>query len=576
MATCNLFAMLVSRLLIFIITAYECTSLWLEGSTSTRLPRADDSMAICYDAITDTILLFGGEDNPRQFVTFRNHQFTDVSRWYLTTSQQTASAGQHYTQLGHELWIIDANGNSIITIDTDTHNVIDQSITLPISTSYGGCLTSIPGFLIVVGGGGWSSAHNRVQIYNLGTTQWLSNVPSLTYMRMSAACVVVNDKVYAIGGDSGPSNPDAIEELDVSNLPNTAGLSWTTLPGTLASGRSGPRAVVHGTDIYVMGGDTSATRAKDVNVIDTISGSCEVRDTLAFGTSYASSIIVNNVLYSFGGWVDVPDGYTAKYQYTTLPDLPTKYPSKQPTIKPSKYPSKPPTNDPSNKPSNHPSKLPTSNPSIEPSNHPTNPPTSNPNKEPSKSHTNNPSNGPSRSPIIDSAMVHETTSIREETRDAGDPLSERQNDDLDDWQTALYIVSSLLSISVLCMCILCVIKRYFKEEVKDMMMRKQASIELVDEIVRTNTPKVPTGGKNEIKEWDDAVVIVYEGDAVKEEYDDDDLYTTNNNQNTLGSVTTQNGDGKSTRTTVHWFCLLRQQHWIFDSMVLQSLTKTQN
>eukprot|EP01083_Nonionella_stella_P306132 1070895_1 len=318
---------------VFVLIIYRCSSSWIQGSTA--LPRGNDEIAIGYDGTTDTILLFGGSSDPTviptQFVKFKNHQFIDVNGYYLSNTRQI-NYGQHYTQLNNDLWII-RNGNSLIKIDTTTYAITDPSINIPHSVPNGGCLASIAGFLIVIGGGAWASAMNNVQIYNIGTAQWLSGVPSLTYKRTGAACIVVDDKVYAISGWSS-SEISSIESLDVSNLPNTAALSWATLSGKLASGRTGPRAIAHGTDVYVIGGDTGNHRAADVNVIDTISGSCQVVDYLSFGTSYAASIVVNNVLYTFGGWTD--PGLTNKYQYTTLPpiQISTKQPTQRPTVKP--------------------------------------------------------------------------------------------------------------------------------------------------------------------------------------------------------------------------------------------------
>eukprot|EP01083_Nonionella_stella_P160123 523123_1 len=363
-------------------------------------------MAIGYDSTTDTILIVGGRNYPRQFVEFKDHQFTDVytdwtEKHYLTVLQQTYGSSQHFTQRGNDLWMIRYDGFYLLKMNTKTREVSDALISIPITNyvSYGGCLTASTGFLIVIGGG-VSRPLNKVQIYNLGTSQWLSGVPSVSKARTRAACVAINDKVYAIGGISEESGAglDSIEALDVAALPTTSGLSWNTLPGKLSSGREGPRAAVYGTDIYVIGGYTGEVYADDVNVIDTLSGNCEVVDTLAFPTSYAASIIVGNVMYSFGGY---SGSSTNKYQYSNLPTAhPTKEPTKSPTQDPT-APTEEPTADPSEGPTRNPSETPT-----EPTRNPSEAPT-----EPTKSPTEEPAPDSSEAATSSKQLSAETIGI---------------------------------------------------------------------------------------------------------------------------------------------------------------------
>eukprot|EP01083_Nonionella_stella_P309692 1097778_1 len=388
-----------TMLAIFLIITYQCSSTWIQGST--QLPKPTYGVALGYDATADTILIFGGDgyftSTNTQFIKFKDHQFTMVDPYYLTTAQKTYGRGQHYTQLGDDLWTIRDDGGGFIKIDTETYVVTDPLVNIEDPVDIGGCLLSVPGFIIVAGGGEYSWM-DKVQIYDIDAGEWLSGVPSLANLRRDAACVTVNNKAYVIGGHGGSTYLDSIEELDVANLPNTAGLSWNMLPGRLASGRYGARAAAHNTYIFVVGGYTY-TWTTDVDIIDTISGSCALHDTLAFAAECASAIIVNDVMYAFGGY-NGADGDIWDYQYTTLPVT---------TLNPSSNPSIPPTTrDPTQSPSENPTKLPTGEPSKLPTEQPSKEPTIATN-EPSYS----PSEVPSKDPIrLPSANPNEQSSTK--------------------------------------------------------------------------------------------------------------------------------------------------------------------
>eukprot|EP01083_Nonionella_stella_P022623 62567_1 len=374
-------------LITLIITcAYRCSSSWITGPTN--LPRTDYEMAVGYDSTTNTVLLFGGYPDVRQFVTFNpdNNQFTDVNQSYLAVDQQTRGWGQHYSQTGNDLWIIRDEGEGFIKIDTTTYGVTDPGITISPAVAMSASLVTTPGFLIVIGGGNFNEL-SAVQIYNLGTSQWLTGVPSLPNARGTAASVIVNDKVYLIGG-RGATNVITIQTSDISGLPTTIGLSWVAFPDTFTPDTFRCRAVAYGTDIYVIGGfNLDSGAIADVNLIDTISGTCEAIDTLSFETAGAPAIIVGNILYAFAGWGNPNwgnqggnSGGMNLYQYLEMPTT-------NPTLSPRRYPSKNPTHAPSIDPTGNPSSNPTA-----PSNDPTINPTINP--------TETPSSAPSSSPTL--------------------------------------------------------------------------------------------------------------------------------------------------------------------------------
>eukprot|EP01083_Nonionella_stella_P274577 932123_1 len=284
--------------------------------TQSTMPVALWSFAIGYDATNDTILLLGGEHTERQLTLFQIQNNTFVSRGstFLPSAHATYSLSQHYTQLNDQLWMLDSNGEKFIRMDLKSYTSYSPSTTLPISVDQYGCLTSSDDHLIVI--------RRQVQIYNINDNQWLSNVPTLQQPRGHLACAVVNKHVYAIGGYTNVQGSglilDTIEVLDLSNMSLDSFSSWYDFSDTLTVQRTGSRSVVHGRDIYVVGGCTTikciGSGTTTVGIIDTVTGQYnDIDDSLAYGVVVAPSIIVRDTLYVFGGLS------RSLYQYMKLP-----------------------------------------------------------------------------------------------------------------------------------------------------------------------------------------------------------------------------------------------------------------
>eukprot|EP01083_Nonionella_stella_P187593 689626_1 len=336
----------------------------------TQMPIALDSFAIGYDAINHTILLLGGGITSRQLTLFQiknGNTFVSRGSTFLPSAHATWGWGQHYTQINDQLWMLDENGETFIRMDLKTYTSYSPSTTLPISVPYDGCLTSYDDHLIVI-------YEDVVQIYKINDNQWLSNLPRLQNFRYSLPCAVVNNHAYAIGGeDDAYSILDTIEVLDLSNINIDSFNPWYYFSDTLTLPTYAGRSVVHGTDIYVIGGciGTLCEAVTTVGIINTITGQYnDISDSLAYGVAFAPSIIVGDTLYVFGG-CDRGSALSL-YQYSRIPtpnptmqpteatEQPTKQPSESPT-QPTKQPTESPT--PPTKQPTEPTRTPTSLPS---------------------------------------------------------------------------------------------------------------------------------------------------------------------------------------------------------------------
>eukprot|EP01083_Nonionella_stella_P040264 109387_1 len=129
--------------------------------------------------------------------------------------------------------------------------------------------------------------------------------------------------MFNMGGDNALGHAgdvlDSIEKLSVSDIPNINQYAFNVLDVTLSHKKSGIRAVLVGTDIYILGGSVSVggkpsswngTVYDDIEVIDTISDIVTIRGRLYEPINGVAPILISNRVYVFGGFkLDTPVTY---------------------------------------------------------------------------------------------------------------------------------------------------------------------------------------------------------------------------------------------------------------------------
>eukprot|EP01083_Nonionella_stella_P042366 114468_1 len=347
------------------------------------LPRKTRAMAVGYDADNQTILLFGGFDSilQKQFIKFSITQNTFIDEGTAYLSQGTYSYAQHYTQLDNHLWML--RGAHFIDFDIATYTAYYPNITVPIDIRLAGCLTSSQNHLIVVGGGDQRSSTtgnmsyylNTTQMYSITNAHWLQNLPTMTQARSAASCIVVNDKLYAIGG-TNQYKTDTVEKLNVANINDATWIqsqSWELISGALNFPITRTRVVAHGQYIIQIGGliQSGWNIMPYVNVIDTQTGTAQFMNNLPFRNVLSAPIIVNDVLHIFGGYTRDESGWYSvdTHIVSYLPPVETKAPTDNPTAA-----TMTPSTNPTEAPSDHPSAT-TTVPSTQPTVHPISVPT---------------------------------------------------------------------------------------------------------------------------------------------------------------------------------------------------------
>jgi N-acetylneuraminic acid mutarotase len=153
----------------------------------------------------------------------------------------------------------------------------------------------------IVNGTPWSGpASPELEIYDPTTDNWDTTKANMPSGRNSLASVVVNGKIYALGGQSlaGTTAESSFWEYDP--LTDT----WDTTLAQMPEPRSGLSAAVVNNKIYVVGGwnFSSPKYRRAVLEYDPVINSWDTtKAPMPTPRAYLATCVVNNKIYAFGG-----------------------------------------------------------------------------------------------------------------------------------------------------------------------------------------------------------------------------------------------------------------------------------
>jgi len=153
----------------------------------------------------------------------------------------------------------------------------------------------------IVNGTPWGGpASPEMEIYDPTTDSWDTTQADMPSGRNSLASVVVNGKIYALGGQSlaGTTAESSFWEYDP--LTDT----WDTTKAQMPASRSGLSAAVVNDKIYVIGGwNFSGLKYKTaVWEYDPVTNSWDTtKAEMPTGRAYLATCVVSNKIYAFGG-----------------------------------------------------------------------------------------------------------------------------------------------------------------------------------------------------------------------------------------------------------------------------------
>eukprot|EP01083_Nonionella_stella_P008960 25969_1 len=380
--------------ILLIKSTLKCAvTMWIQSNVT--IPRIIDESAVGF--YEDEIYIFGGSVNKRQIIRYdvTRNAFIDDGTDLL--SADTRSLAQFYAQSGDVMYFSKAFDDSFSIYDFSRKQFTDNYITTPVTVNGFTCLSATDEYLFVIGG---KNNGNTAQTLHLLSAEWA--VSYMNTARRSSSCTIDRDRttLYAIAGQ----DQVYIDSIEMLNITDIGAQSWVLLDETLTDhGLQGTRALLHqkSNRIFVIGG-FGPNWSNSVHIINTVTNHVTLSsDLLPYNVTTTAALIVDNILYAFGGY---GDKHQSPRQFDTwmfyILSNPTAFPSQTPTSFPSQtptpFPSQTPTPFPSQTPTSFPSQTPTSFPSQTTSTFPSQTPTSLP--FPSQTPTPFPSQTPTSFP----------------------------------------------------------------------------------------------------------------------------------------------------------------------------------
>eukprot|EP01083_Nonionella_stella_P280462 954122_1 len=327
----------LSRLLfVYLINMNTNHAQWTIMTASTPLlPTPTKAQATGF--YNDTIYIFGG-DHQNEWAEYVISTNTMI---YRANQLPYPSLGesQYYTQMNGKLyWITEAIIYSYDFALRDFAQLI--SVPSPPTLTGYACLTSFNGLLFVLGGFGTDHPLYTVKVLNTSNLQWTIGA-NLNQKRRNAACSVDTHRgvVFMISGSSNDPvgwRPD-YETLDIGD--DISQSQWVFYENGLNYGSWSMSAVYveYNDSILLIGGTGSKgacpDRDPDISIIDCASKRVSAVATSNYPVYDSAIVIVNHVLYSFGGQLDGKSIDT--WQRITNPLVLGPHPGRSTTFQPS-------------------------------------------------------------------------------------------------------------------------------------------------------------------------------------------------------------------------------------------------
>eukprot|EP01084_Bolivina_argentea_P294135 506027_1 len=304
------YILMVSLIFLDIYGQIQDANDWKFKISPMYLPATCYSMAIGYKS--NKIWILGGlHYHSQQLVSYDtdSNNFTAFGDPILPND--VYGYGQYYTQINDMLYMVNPSGSWL-----DQFNMNNQKFSkfsgpeIPVNVDNTACLTSYKNYLIVLEG-------YTVQVMNVGLTTWLSDVPSMQVYRQAFSCIAHNNYLYAIGGSTngGTDKFDSIEKLNLNDIDNIEHEHWIFIDNLNAK-MDATRAIIFENNIMVIPGQGCGLYCIDINIIDTNTGIVTVNGKLNYSVGWTAAIIVNEILYAFGGY---NQQFNAVWQYAIVP-----------------------------------------------------------------------------------------------------------------------------------------------------------------------------------------------------------------------------------------------------------------
>lgn len=250
----------------------------------------------------------GGWDNRRQLVEYDIVENVFIDHGHDELLADTWGVGRYYTQYDATMmYHIDPSGSKLFSFNLKSlkSQEFQPVTTIPVTVHNSACIASSEDnrALYITGGDDGTYVLYDVQVLELETNEWVTDVGWMNNARFAHGCIVepVSERLYAVGGL--PLSVTQIEYIDIVDIENA---SWAVMDNELPQGVAECGIVVLNGFIFVVGGWNGDSYNDFMYIIDTATGtvSMDTNRTFPHGAYGISAIVVNDTLYGFGGYHD--------------------------------------------------------------------------------------------------------------------------------------------------------------------------------------------------------------------------------------------------------------------------------
>jgi N-acetylneuraminic acid mutarotase len=248
------------------------TSLVEAEETTLKSPMPTPRMASAFASVDEKIYIIGGMTKEGKTTSIMEEYSPSTDKWTKKPSMPTPRGCAAAVAVGKMIYVIGGRNESGVTNVVEVYDTVLNSWKKVKSMSqprWNHMVAEIGGKIYVIGGitgvGDQRKVIDTVEIYDPQKDLWSTGHP-MPAPRQAAAVAVVHGKIYIIGGRVGAGDvgyaTDSVEIYDP--LKN----NWSSAKQKMQEARTGAQAVVVDGKIYVIGGAAGGETIKSIEVYD--------------------------------------------------------------------------------------------------------------------------------------------------------------------------------------------------------------------------------------------------------------------------------------------------------------------
>jgi len=268
-------------------------------------------------ALNNQLYVYGGASGTLlQRYDVGSNSWSDLGHYFPSGGGDWQSFYSQGSVSGNDFYVLNTSSGALGS-DFGRYNTNYgwSSASVPSQSRTGFSLATLGSYIYMVGGydasGNYSS---RVDRYSPSSNSW-TEVASMPTPRSHLAAAVVNNKLYAVGGQSYFGFSGQIGTLEVFDPSQGVSGSWSSL-ASMPTPRHSLTAQAIDNKIYAIGASGTGSITSLVEVYDTVQNTWSTAASMPTGRSGLASAVINNQIYAVGGSASGISGTMVLERYT--------------------------------------------------------------------------------------------------------------------------------------------------------------------------------------------------------------------------------------------------------------------